>query len=131
VAFPNGKGGTNFSAVEVKATDRPIGDCYPLDKKWFTRLACSNVSVLLLVVDAKQNRLYHAWPGEGGVKKVDSDARTVRVPVAAIDDAVKEQIRERLAGANCLDFNLRGSLAHLDVSHMADNKNKRPNVGSA
>ena len=78
----------------MKATDRPIGHFYLLDKKWYTRLAHSNVPSLLLVVNAKQNCLYHAWPGEGDVKKLNSDARTVRVPVVPIDDAVKEQIRE-------------------------------------
>ncbi len=124
VAFPNGKGGTNFSAVEVKATDRPIGHFYSLDKKWYTRLAHSNVPSLLLVVDAKQNRLYHAWPGEGDVKTLNSDARTVRVPVVPIDDTVKEQIRERLVGADCLDFNSRGRRSHLDVARMPDNRSK-------
>ena len=121
VAFPNGKGGTNFSAVEVKATDRPISHSYPLDKKWYKRLAHSNVPSLLLVVDAKQNRLYHAWPGEGDVKKLSSDARTVRVPVVPIDDAVKQQIRERLVGGDCPDFNSRGRRSRLDATHIADN----------
>jgi len=113
VAFPNGKGGTNFSAVEVKATDRPIGHSYPLNKRWYKRLAHSNVPSLLLVVDAKQNRLYHAWLGEGEMK---TDARTVRVPVVPIDDAVKEQIRERLIGADCLDFNSRERRSRLDAA---------------
>ena len=131
VAFPNGKGGTNFSAIEIKATDHPIGHFYPVDKKWYTRLAHSNVPSLLLVVDAKQNLLYHAWLGEGGVKKSNSDARTVHVPVVPIDDAVKQQIRERLVGADCLDFNSRGRRLRLDAAHMADNKSKRHNIGNA
>jgi hypothetical protein len=131
VAFPNGKGGTNFSAVEVKATDRPIGHFYPLDKKWYTRLAHSNVPSLLLVVDAKQNRLYHAWPGESDVKKLNSDAQTVRVPVVPIDDAVREHIRERLVGADCVDFNSRGRRSRPGASYMADNKSKRRNIGKA
>jgi hypothetical protein len=124
VAFPNGKSGTNFSAVEVKATERPIGHFYPLDKKWYTRLAHSNVPSLLLVVDAKQNRLYHAWPGEGAVKTLNSDARTVNVPVVPLDDTVKEQIRERLVGADCLDFNSHGRRSRLDLALMPDNKSK-------
>lgn len=119
-AFPNGKGGTNFSAVEVEATDRPIGQFYPVDKKWYTRLAHYNVPSLLLVVDAKQNRLYHAWPGEGDVKTLNSDALTVRVPVVPIDDSVKEQIRKRLVAADCLDFNSH----RLDVAHRPEKKRK-------
>jgi hypothetical protein len=129
--FPECQGGTNFSAVEVKATDRPIGHSYPLDKKWYKRLAHSNVPTLLLVVDAKQNRLYHAWPGEGDVKKLNSDARTVLVPVVPIDDVVKEQIRERLVGADCLGFNSRARRSRIEAARMADNRNKPHNIGNA
>ena len=99
VAFPNGQGGTNLSAVEVKATEHPVGDFYALDKKWYKRLAHSNVPSLLLVVDAKHNRLYHAWPSEAEPKS-NSDTRSVRVRIAPIDEDAKEQIRERLAGAD-------------------------------
>lgn len=106
VAFPNGEGGTNFSAVEVKATEHPMGNSYPLDRKWYKRLAHSNIPSLLLVVDAKQNRLYHAWPSEDDIK-VKADVQTVRVPVVPIDDAVKEQIRERLAGSDKPHFTSR------------------------
>jgi len=63
-----------------------------------------------------RNRLYHAWLGEGEMKKLNSDARTVRVPVVPIDDAVKEQIRERLIGADCLDFNSRERRSRLDAA---------------
>ena len=97
VAFPNGQGGMNLSAVEVKATEQPVGDFYPLDTKWCRRLAHSNVSSLLLVVDAKRNHFYFAWPGD---EDVNSSVRTVRVRVTPIDDEVKEQIRERLAGSD-------------------------------
>jgi hypothetical protein len=31
VAYPNGQGGMNPSAVEVKATEQPVGEFYPLD----------------------------------------------------------------------------------------------------
>ena len=99
VAFPNGQGGTNLSAVEVKATEHPVGEFYALDKKWYRRLAHSNVPSLLLVVDAKHNRLYHAWPSEAE-PKLNSDIRTVQVRIAPIDEEVKEQIRERLAGTD-------------------------------
>ncbi|MFN7935743.1 MAG: DUF4365 domain-containing protein [Bryobacteraceae bacterium] len=97
VAFPNGQGGTNLSAVEVKATEHPVGDFYPLETKWYKRLAHSNVPSLLLVVDAKQNRLYHAWPSPDDVNP-KSGVRRVRIPIEPIDEEVKEQIRERLAG---------------------------------
>jgi len=97
VAFPNGQGGMNLSAVEVKATEQPVGDFYPLETKWYKRLAHSNVPSLLLVADAKRNQLYFAWPGE---EDVNPSVRTVRVRVTPIDDEVKEQIRGRLAGTD-------------------------------
>lgn len=96
VSFPNREGGKNFSAVEVKATERPVRDFYPLDAKWYERLTRSNIPSLLMVVDTKHNRLYHSWPGEGEIK-VDADAARVRVPVLPIDDSMKAQIRKRLA----------------------------------
>jgi hypothetical protein len=68
-----------------------------LEAKWYKRLAHSNVPSLLLVADAKRNQLYFAWPGEG---EVNSSVRTVRVRVTPIDDEMKEQIRERLAGTD-------------------------------
>lgn len=96
VAFPNGQGGMNLSAVEVKATEQPVGDFYPLDTKRYKRLAYSNVPSLLLVADAKRNQLYYAWPGEDDVY---SSVRTTRVRLTPIDNEVREQIRERLAGS--------------------------------
>ncbi|MFN7920474.1 MAG: DUF4365 domain-containing protein [Bryobacteraceae bacterium] len=96
VAFPNGAGGMNFSGVEVKGVDHPV-DSYPLDTKWYQRMARSNIPSLLLVVDAKQNRIYHAWPAE--VASGTKAGRMVRVPIAPIDDSAKEELRNRLAGA--------------------------------
>lgn len=98
-AFPNGYGGTNLSAIEVKATEQPVGDFFVLDKKWYQRLAHSNVPLLLLVVDAKHNRLYYAWPSEAGVQP-KTDIRSVRIPIAPVDEETKQQIRERLAGVD-------------------------------
>ena len=99
VAFPNDQGGTNLSAVEVKATEQPVGNFYDLDSKWYKRLAHSNVPSLLLVVDAKSNRLYHAWPSEGNTKP-DPGGRRIRIKVVPINDEVKDQIRGRLAGVD-------------------------------
>ncbi len=97
VSFPNGQGGMNLSAVEVKATDQPVSDFYTLETKGYKRLAHSNVPSLLLVIDAKRNQLYFAWPGE---EDVNSSVRTVRLRLTPIDDEAKEQIRERLAASD-------------------------------
>ncbi|MBI4902577.1 MAG: DUF4365 domain-containing protein [Acidobacteria bacterium] len=96
-AFPNAQGGTNFSAVQVKATDRPIEGFFALDSKWYNRFAHSNIPLLLLVVDTKHNRMFHAWLDED-VLKLNPGNRTVRVPVVPIDDTVRGQIRKRLSG---------------------------------
>jgi hypothetical protein len=96
VGFPNGHGGTNLSKVEVKATERPVGDSYPLDTRHYKRLAHSNVPALLLVVDAKRNQLYYAWPDD---EEVNSSVRAVKIRVTPVNEEVKEQIRERLAGS--------------------------------
>ncbi len=99
VAFPNGQGGTNLSTVEVKATEQAVDDFYALDTKWHKRLAHSNVPSLLLVVDAKHNRLYYAWPSDEDVKR-NSGVRTIRIRVTPIEGEAKEQIRERLRGVD-------------------------------
>jgi hypothetical protein len=47
-----------------------------------------------------------------GDKWMNSDARTVRVPVVLIDDVIKEQIRERLVGDDSLGF-IRGGAVRI------------------
>ena len=79
VGFNNSDGGVDIAAVEVKATERPVQHRYPVQKRLFQRLANSNIPVLLLVVNVKDNRLFYALPssyepGEG------SDANTVSLP---------------------------------------------------
>jgi hypothetical protein len=91
--------GPNLSTVEVKATEHPVDHFFVLDTKWHKRLAHSNVPSLLLVVDAKHNRLYYAWPSDEDVKR-KSGVRTIQIRVTPIEGEVKEQIRERLRGAD-------------------------------
>jgi hypothetical protein len=40
--FPNSKDGINVTAVEVKATDRPVRALLPIDRRTYDRLAHSN-----------------------------------------------------------------------------------------
>jgi hypothetical protein len=97
VGFPNSSGGINLSAIEVKATENPVAEFYPLPVRWYKRLAHANVPGLLLVVDAKRNRIYHAWPWPKALRK-HRNSGTIQVPVIEVDDEVKKQIHQRLSG---------------------------------
>lgn len=95
--FPNSKGGINVTAVEVKATDRPVPALFSINRHTYDRLADSNIPVLLLVADVKQNRLFYALPQPGGaIGRRGSD--TVAMPLVEIDDdRTKAHLRGRLA----------------------------------
>ncbi len=97
VGFPNSEGGINTCGVEVKSTERPVRGEYQVSAKVYERLAHSNIPVLLLIVDVKDNRLYYAWPTSEGTKP-RSDARVARVPVIEVDDAARIALRSQLAG---------------------------------
>jgi len=96
VGFANSRGGINNYIVEVKSTERPVSSLFPLQTKIYNRLANSNIPALLLVVDVKQNQVFYGWlrpeDFEGG-----SDINTVMIPVTAVDDVVKAELRSQLA----------------------------------
>ncbi|NET58892.1 MAG: DUF4365 domain-containing protein [Symploca sp. SIO2E6] len=95
VGFTNADGGINTSAVVAKATEQPVSDRYCLPKNIYAQLAYSNIPVLLLVANVKENRLYHAW-----IKPQDSTDGangTISIPVVEIDQEAQQSIRQRLA----------------------------------
>lgn len=96
VGFNNSDGGVNIAAVEVKATDRPVDSRYRLQKRLFRRLANSNIPVLLLVVNVKENRMFYALPGASEPSS-DPDGNTVSIPVMAVDEATKVELRNLLS----------------------------------
>src|ERR1700728_1089139 len=55
VGFRNLRGGINNIAVEVKATERLVQNRFPLRRKLYQRFAYSNIPVLFIVVDVKDN----------------------------------------------------------------------------
>lgn len=95
VGFNNADGGMNIAAVEVKATERPVYAHYPVQKRLFRRLVNSNIPVLLLVVNVKENRLFYALPGSYPLGE-DADANTVSIPLAPVDEATKYELRDLL-----------------------------------
>jgi len=97
IGFANSKGGINTFGVEVKSTQQPISSPFAVDKESYQRLANSNVPVCLIIVDAKQNKLFYAWPGEGngGLRSRNSK---VQVPVTEIDDNARIELLRKMAG---------------------------------
>jgi PAS domain-containing protein len=96
VGFTNPRRGINLTAVEVKSTERQVHDRFPIHKRLYQRLANSNIPVLILVVDVKQNRLYYSWPTQEISGSTTSN--TIGIPLTEIDDNTKKELRNRLAG---------------------------------
>ncbi len=101
VGFNNPDGGVNIAAVQLKATDRPVEPRYPVQKRLFRRLANSNLPVLLLVADVKENRLFYAFPGSQG-HNGDLDADTVSVRLTALDETTRNELRDQLANSHAV-----------------------------
>lgn len=95
VGFNNSDGGLNVAAVEVKATDRPVDLHFPVQKRVFRRLANSNIPVLLLVVDVKENRLFYALP-DACTACEDSGGNTISIPLTVVDETTKSELRHIL-----------------------------------
>ncbi|HEX6041505.1 DUF4365 domain-containing protein [Longimicrobium sp.] len=96
VGFNNPDGGVNIAAVEVKATDRPVQHLYPVPRRLFRRLANSNIPVLLLVANVKENRLFYALPS-ADAPGAETDANTVSIPMTPVDEATRDELRNLLA----------------------------------
>lgn len=96
VGISNAKDGINNFAVEVKATERLAGNRYSISRQQYNRWANSNIPVLLLVVDVKENRIYYHWPTtEESDQFGGSDMITIYL--TEIDDESKQELRNRLA----------------------------------
>lgn len=97
VGFRNPRGGINNVAVQVKATERLARRQYVISRKAYHHLANSNIPVLLLVVDAKENRLYFALPTPEAATEA-ADSRAFRVELTEITDQTKAELADRLRG---------------------------------
>ena len=95
VGFVNKKGGINTFAVEVRSTQQPPGARFPLPKRTVERFAVSNIPGLLLVADVKATQLYFAWL----TSKRDNGNTTVSIPLTAVNDATKKQLKKQLEAA--------------------------------
>jgi len=96
VGFSNKDGGVNTYAVEVKATESPVRDTYRLPRRVFDYLAHSNIPLLLLVVDVKQNSFYYAWPKQDSTVKAEN--HYVTIPVTRIDGESRASLVQQMSG---------------------------------
>src|SRR5688500_16471328 len=94
VGFQNPHDGINLTAVEVKSTERPVNGRFPISKRLYDRCANSNIPVLILVVDVKQNRLFYAWPSAENSDANSADTVTIRLE--EIDEKTKKLLRKQL-----------------------------------
>lgn len=94
IGFLNPNGGINTFAVEVKATGRSIRGTYLLPANIYKILSNSNIPVLLLVVDVKENEFYYSWLSDKPeVSRLKND---VRVPVSKVDKESKSKLVHRM-----------------------------------
>jgi hypothetical protein len=96
VGFRNSRGGINNIAVEVKATERLVGDRCPISMKKYERWAHSNIPVLLLVVAVKENRLFYSLVSSD-VAGSPRESRTITIQLTEIDEKTKKELRDQLA----------------------------------
>lgn len=95
ISFLNTQGGINTFAVKVKSTEQPVNGKFNLQRALYKTLANSNLPVLLLVVDVKQNQFYYAWPHDNPELAPVGDL--VRVPVSVVDDETIRLLLARMA----------------------------------
>lgn len=96
IGFHNARGGINTFGVEVKGTQQPVSSSFALDERSYRRLANSNVPVCLLVVDAKQNRMFYAWPQRDSDGPRNGTSK-VHVPVTEIDEKTRTEFLNQMA----------------------------------
>jgi hypothetical protein len=83
--FRNPRGGVNIVAIEVKSIERPTSGFIKIKRTAYTRWVNSNIPVLVLVVNVKENDYHVAWP-DPEVLKQDQESNVVKVPLTKIDD---------------------------------------------
>jgi hypothetical protein len=86
ITFRNKRGGLNTFGVEVKGTELEVGDSFSLDKRSHDRMTMSNIPVLFVIADVKQNTIFFGWP-----KRANQ-----RVQLRKADGVTTGELREQL-----------------------------------
>ena len=95
VGFRNLRGGVNNIAVEVRATEHLSQNRFPLRTKQYQRFAYSNIPVLFIVVDVKDNRFYYTWISSD-VAGASPEGNVVMIRLTEIDESTREELRKQL-----------------------------------
>ncbi len=95
VGFRNPRGGINNIAIEVKSTEQLARKQYSVSRRKYVRWAYSNIPILLLIVDVKENRFYYAWASPE-VSSNTGDSETLRVELTEITDSTKADLLKKL-----------------------------------
>jgi hypothetical protein len=96
VTFRNSKGGINSFGVEVKSTGQDVQLSFGIERKTYDRLANSNIRILLIIANVKQNKLYFAWINN---RRHHSGAATVMIPLTPINGRTKTELRRKLTAS--------------------------------
>ena len=95
IGFRNSKGGINNVAVEVKATEKVVGLEYPLQRREYERWAHSNIPILLLVIDVKENRYYYSMLSPEA-DRVSGDSGTIKIDLTEVTESSKRELLDKL-----------------------------------
>jgi Domain of unknown function (DUF4365) len=97
VGFRNPRGGINIIAVEVKSTEQSILDRFPVQQNLYARWANSNIPVLFIVANVKENKLFYHWPSPDAFLE-SQESNLIKIQLTEIDENNKEELRSRLMG---------------------------------
>jgi hypothetical protein len=99
VGFSNPNGGTNTFAVELKGTEKPVKGQYVLKSRSARAFANSNIPVIFLVVDSKQNQSWYAWGHEIGAQiPAETTLTSFPVTLRQITADEMQRLKEELVG---------------------------------
>jgi hypothetical protein len=86
--------------VQVKATEQPIRDAYPLQvsRPRLEDFTNSNIPVLFLIVDVKENQIFFAWASAIDPRKAahTTALRVVKLPVKKADAPARAQLMHEI-----------------------------------
>ncbi len=96
VALKRSDGGLKYIAIEVKQTDNPVSDSFPLIRRGnLSKSSNSNMPTVLVVADTKRNDLYYGFISEAKVTNRGFRAGVVEVsvPVEKVVDSSQGRSR--------------------------------------
>jgi hypothetical protein len=93
IGFARSDGGINTAAVEVKLVE-PGRTTIKLPVQQFSRLAITNIPVLLLGVEPRDRWLGFAWLNDYAANVIP--ANNIQIQLAEVTEAAKRTIRQRI-----------------------------------